>query len=59
MCATAHVWRPEDSSKDLVLSFYHVGPRDRTQVVGLGGKPAQESLLSVLGCLVPFIAFSM
>lgn len=28
------MWRSEDSPQKLVFSFYHVGPRDRTPVVG-------------------------
>lgn len=28
----------EDSLKELVFSFHHVGPRDRTQVIGLACK---------------------
>lgn len=36
-CTTALVWR-SDHFQDHFLSFYHVNPRDQTQVVRLGGK---------------------
>lgn len=37
VCAfgTAHVWRPEDYLEP-ALSFYHIDPRDQTQIVSLG-----------------------
>lgn len=31
----AHIWRLEDNS---ILPFYHIGPGDQTQVIGLGNK---------------------
>lgn len=34
----AHVWKPEDNLRELVLSFYYVGSGDRAQVARLGGK---------------------
>lgn len=34
----AHVWKPEDNVRELVLSLYHVLFRDQTQVVILTGK---------------------
>lgn len=37
MHATTRVWRSEDDFQQL-SSFYHVGPRDRTQNVRLGSK---------------------
>jgi hypothetical protein len=42
------VWGSEDNFQELVLSFYHVGPRDGTQVVRLGSKPSQMALGSPL-----------
>lgn len=35
MYAMAHVWRSEDNSRELILS-YHVGSRDETQVLRVG-----------------------
>lgn len=37
-CDTAHTWRSEDSFRESVVSFHYVGPRDWTQVFGLGDK---------------------
>lgn len=36
----AHVWKSEDNSweLELVFSFNHMGPMDKTQVMELGGK---------------------
>lgn len=36
--AMACVWRSEDNFWELVLSFYHVGSWNHTEVVRLGGK---------------------
>ena len=33
VCAMTHVWSSKDNFWDLLLSFYHVGSRDPTQVV--------------------------
>lgn len=35
---TAPVWRLEDNSQELVLSFHCMGSGDRTQVIRLGSK---------------------
>lgn len=32
------IWRPEDNFRELLLSFYHVGPRNQTQAIRLQGK---------------------
>lgn len=32
------IWRMEENLLELVFSLSHVGPRDETQVVRLGGK---------------------
>lgn len=37
-CITAHVWRPEGYSWELILSFLHVGPWDQPQIICLGDK---------------------
>lgn len=33
MCAIAHMWKPEDTSVELDLSFHYVGCRDGTLVI--------------------------
>lgn len=38
MYATACVWMSEDNFKESVLSFYHVGSRNGTQVIRIGSK---------------------
>lgn len=35
---TVHVWMKEDTWLEAVLSFQHVGPKNRIQVLRLGGK---------------------
>lgn len=37
-CTWAHMWRSEDNLQEVVLSFDHVGTRDWTKVIWLGGK---------------------
>lgn len=37
-CDTACMWKLEDNWRDLVLSVYHVGSRDGTQLVLLRDK---------------------
>lgn len=45
VCATAHVWRSEDSLEELLLSFHHMSPKDRTLSSGLGwGGPGGQVL---------------
>lgn len=34
----AHKWNSENTLWDSVLSSHHMGPRDHTQVIKLGGK---------------------
>lgn len=36
--AYTHMWRSEDMFRELRLSFYHVGPRDLTPGIKLGGR---------------------
>lgn len=36
--AKMHVWRSLDDLRESVLSFYQVGPRERSCVAKLGGK---------------------
>lgn len=38
MLAMAHVLKSEDNFGELLLSYYHVGSRNRTPAVRLGGK---------------------
>ena len=35
---TAHIWRSEYSLQESAVSSHHVGPRDQTQVIRLGGE---------------------
>lgn len=44
--ATAHMWRSEDNSWELVLSFHHVFPEGHTQVMRLSGGTAVSSVIS-------------
>lgn len=46
---TAHIWRSEDNSMGLVLSFHQAGPRDGTQVLRLAA-----SALSMKPLLLSF-----
>lgn len=58
-CATAHMWKLKDNQQGLFLSFYHMGTRDRTQVISLGSRhsyplshlidPKQFNLIMSLG----------
>lgn len=36
VCMGLHVWMSEDSLQELLLSFHHVGRRDRSHAVRLG-----------------------
>jgi hypothetical protein len=45
--STVHTWRSEDNLKELILSFYPVGPEGQTQGFRLGGTHCVMSLLSV------------
>lgn len=47
--ASAHMWRPEENVRKLVLSFYQVGSRDQTQIIRTGDK-----YLHLLSHLVAF-----
>ena len=38
VCTMVHMWRSKDNLKELVLSFYHGGTGNQTQVISLGGK---------------------
>lgn len=38
MYATVNMWKSEENSEELVLSSYHMNPRDCTWAVGLRGK---------------------
>lgn len=35
-CATECMWWSEGTLLESILTFYHVGPRDQTQIVRLG-----------------------
>lgn len=37
------MWKPKDNTQKSVLSFHHVGSRDRTQVTKLGQQVPIES----------------
>lgn len=54
-CASAHVWRPDNSFGWWSLSFYHVGPWERIPVVRLGS----ELLLSHLSRPLPSFALKV
>ena len=38
VCTMRGMWKSEGNFVGVVLSFYHVGPRDQTQVIRLGSK---------------------
>lgn len=38
ICMTVAVWQSEDNFWESVLSFHHIGFKDLTQVIRLGGK---------------------
>lgn len=45
-----YIWKSEDNCKESVLSFHHVGLRDQTEVIRLGGKhlyPLSKIILQV------------
>jgi hypothetical protein len=54
-CAVAHMWRSEDSFRESVLSFYHVGPRNQTQTIRHGAflPYSLKSLIFVGSALSP------
>lgn len=35
-CTTVSIWKSEDNFQRSVLSFYHIGPGDQTQVINHG-----------------------
>lgn len=41
---TCHRTRMEVNLQDAVLSFHHMGPKDRTQVIRLGSQHLYQSL---------------
>lgn len=59
VCATAGMWRLKDNLQGLFLSFYHMGAKDRTQIISRGSRhsyplshlidPKQFNLIMSLG----------
>lgn len=43
VCTTVFVWRSGDDMQEPVLSFYHVGPRNQTQVIRQVPLPTKPS----------------
>lgn len=46
------LWKPEDNLGELVLLFHDVGPKERTQVIRLGGSKIKCVLNKILPCSI-------